>query len=96
MVFANQDPIDETDEQQDSTIDHPPDKPQRELRFGPLGSLEVLAILVSVFFVGTVALYGDALFATPTMDSTNTGKILDADEILQSDFNRLDTSVPFQ
>ena len=78
----------EDDEEMDESI-----KPRKELRFGPLGSLEVLAIVTSVFFAATVFLAGDVLLATPTQ---TTQTVFDADEVLQSDFRRIETSVPFQ
>jgi hypothetical protein len=70
------------------------DSSPKEIRLGPLGSLEVLAIVTSLFFVVTVALTGDILFAAPPESTPRV--ILDADELLQSDFRRIETSVPFQ
>ena len=72
-----------------------PDIPKKELRFGPFGSLDILVIAVSLFFVATVALVGkDVLLATPTTTETLQIKV-DADQILQSDFLRNENSVPF-
>ena len=67
--------------------------PIKELRWGPLGSLEVLAAVVSLFFAATVFLAGDALFAAP---SQSTPPKFDADEVLRQDFVRMETSVPFE
>ena len=70
------------------------DTPPKELRFGPLGSLDLLVIAVSLFFVATVAIVGkDALLATPTTETLQIK--VDADQILQSDFLRNENSVPF-
>jgi len=66
----------------------------RELRLGSMGSLEVLAIAVSLFFVATVLVSGDALFAPTTMTTTSVPKI-NADEVLQTDFLRNENSVSF-
>ncbi|CAB9526860.1 expressed unknown protein [Seminavis robusta] len=66
--------------------------PQKELRIGPFGSLEILAVAVSLFFVASVAVYGDALFAKP---ASNMPVVVDANEVLQSDFVRIESSVPF-
>ena len=72
------------------------DAPKKELRFGPFGSLDVLVIAVSLFFVATVALVGkDALLATPTTETLQQIKVVDADEVLRSDFLRNENSVPF-
>lgn len=68
--------------------------PPRELRFGPFGSLEVLAIVVALFFAATVFVVGgDTLFVTGT--SAAIPPTVNADEILRQDFVRMDTSVAF-
>ena len=71
------------------------EQPQpRELRLGPLGSLEVLAIVVALFFAVTVfAVGGDTLFVTGT--SAAIPSTVNADEILRQDFVRMETSVAF-
>lgn len=79
---------------QEDDNDNSPQQSQKELRVGPLGSLEVLAIVMSVFFVATVFFAGDVLFATPT-ETASSRILLDADEVLQSDFRRIETSVDF-
>jgi hypothetical protein len=68
---------------------------RKELQFGPFGSLQVLALVVSLFFSATVFFAGDLLFATPSKDASKV-PILDADEVLQKDFARIDSSVPFR
>ena len=65
---------------------------RNELRIGPFGSLELIAIVVSLVFLVTVYGAGDALFAKP---SPTTTKIVDADEILQEDFWKSDSPVSF-
>ena len=67
----------------------------KELRVGPLGSLEALAIVTSLFFVATVFGTGDALFATPT-GTTTPRPMVDAEQVLQQDFQRMETSVQFE
>lgn len=59
-----------------------------------LGSLEILALVVSAFFVATVSLSNGALFASPPTTPRNR-VVLDADEILKQDFNRDSSSVTF-
>jgi hypothetical protein len=71
-----------------------PSAPRKELLFGPLGSLEVLAFVVSLFFTATVLFAGDLLFATPSKYASKV-PILNAEEVLQKDFIRNDSSVPF-
>jgi hypothetical protein len=63
--------------------------PPKTLR---VGSLEALAIATSIFFIGIVYFLGDSLFATP---SGTIQAVIDADEVLKSDFVRIDSSVPF-
>lgn len=77
----------------------------QQLNFGGIGSLELLAIATSLFFVLLVAVAGDSLFASPTINAeeqvttTINGrqqrKIINADEVLRNDFTRIDTSVEF-
>mgnify|MGYP005854115119 CR=1 FL=1 len=83
---TNYDTMDKKSSNQETTT-------RKELRFGPLGSLEVLALLVSLFFVGAVATTGDLLFAKPSTISTI--EKVDAEQVLQSDFERMDSSVSF-
>jgi hypothetical protein len=59
------------------------------------GSLELLALAVSLFFIATVALAGDNLFATPPTSSESSRVIIDADAVLRDDFERLPSSVQF-
>ena len=56
------------------------------------GSLELLAIAVSIFFVATVTLGGDKLFAAPQPVPR---VIIDADAVLREDFERVSNSVEF-
>ena len=60
-------------------------------------SLELMAVAVSIFFIATVAIEGDNLFATPsTMQSGSSSRtIIDPDAVLRQDFERLPTSVEF-
>lgn len=60
-------------------------------------SLELMAVAVSLFFIATVAIEGDNLFATPsTMQSGSSSRtIIDPDAVLRQDFERLPTSVEF-
>jgi hypothetical protein len=60
-----------------------------------IGSLEILAIVVSAFFVATVILSDGALFASPSKTSSTSRVVLDANEILQQDFSRDASSVIF-
>ena len=77
---------------------------QIQLNLGGIGSLELLAIATSLFFVLLVSVFGDSLFAAPTytpedqMTTVNGRKqraIINADEVLKTDFTRIDTSVEF-
>jgi hypothetical protein len=77
-------------EHNNSAID---DSQQSKKELPLLGSLEVLAIVVSLFFTATVFLTGDVLLATP---STTPQTKINADEMLQSDFSKIETSVHFQ
>mmetsp|Transcript_7920 Transcript_7920/g.11471 ORF Transcript_7920/g.11471 Transcript_7920/m.11471 type:complete len:133 (+) Transcript_7920:100-498(+) len=54
--------------------------------------VEVMAVLVSIFFVIVVTLLGDQLFATP---STTSAVIIDADAMLRNDFRQVSSSVEF-
>ena len=60
-------------------------------------SLELMAVAVSLFYITTVAIEGDNLFATPsTMQSGSSSRtIIDPDAVLRQDFERLPTSVEF-
>jgi hypothetical protein len=59
------------------------------------GSLELLALAVSIFFIATVALSGDNLFATPPTSSESSRVNIDADAVLRDDFERSPSSVQF-
>lgn len=60
-------------------------------------SLELMAVAVSIFFIATVAIEGDNLFATPsTIQSGSSSRtIIDPDAVLRQDFERVPTSVEF-
>jgi hypothetical protein len=80
------------------TNDETPSAVQPESPFPQfqIGSLEILALIVSAFFVATVSLSNGALFATPPPTATTRTRIvLDADEILRQDFARDTSSVNF-
>lgn len=72
--------------------------PSEEKRFRY--SLELLAIAVSLFFVVTVYIVGDRLFViAPPITSEATApqrKLIDADALLQDEFNNIPSSVPFK
>lgn len=59
-------------------------------RGGP--PVEIVAVLVSLFFVAVVVLLGDQLFATPPVSPT---AIVDADALLRDEFRQVPSSVEF-
>lgn len=65
--------------------------------FDTFKSLQVLTVAVSLFFALVVGLVGDQLFvsAPPVSAQQRALQRVDADELLQSDFNRYDSSVSF-
>lgn len=82
----------------DTNDETPSSAEQRESLFPQfrIGSIEVLALIVSAFFVATASLSNGALFATPPPTATTRTRIvLDADEILRHDFARDSSSVNF-
>lgn len=68
-----------------------------ELMNNPTFSLELLAVVVSLFFVATVALVGgDKLFVTAPPGSPLTERVvIDADALLSEEFDRVSSSVKF-
>lgn len=61
----------------------------------PRGSLELLTLAVSLFFIGTVAVEGDRLFASAPSSSTQSRIVVDPDAVLKEDFERSNSSVQF-
>ena len=61
----------------------------------PRGSLELLALAVSLFFVATVAVEGDRLFASAPASTSQTRVTIDPDSVLKEDFERSMSSVQF-
>ena len=57
-----------------------------------VGSLELLALVVSMFFIATVSLGGDKIFAAP---QPVTSLVIDADAVLREDFERVLNSADF-
>ena len=58
--------------------------------FDTWASLQALAVAVSLFFAGTVFLFGDQLLSSPTVSSAEPRQILNPDTILREDFERYD------
>mmetsp|Transcript_33684 Transcript_33684/g.41283 ORF Transcript_33684/g.41283 Transcript_33684/m.41283 type:complete len:142 (-) Transcript_33684:298-723(-) len=64
----------------------------------PRGSIEALALGVSLFFAATVAIVGSDLFATaPSPPAGQPVQVIDADALLRDDFERYqkDSSIIF-
>ncbi len=61
----------------------------------PSYTLELLAVAVSLFFVATVALTGDKLIVTPPESSSVERVVIDAEALLQAEFDRVSSSVEF-
>jgi hypothetical protein len=59
--------------------------------FDNWASLQTLAVAVSLFFVGTVFLFGDQLLPSPTASSSEPRQILNPDTVLREDFTRYET-----
>jgi len=78
----------------DKESNETPSQTQPSLFQFRLGSLEILALVVSAFFVATVAFSDGAIFAPPAT-TTAPRVVLDADEILKQDFARDSSSVRF-
>jgi len=73
------------------------DKPSYlDLRLETFWSLELLAAVVSIFFAGTIFLAGDVLFAAPPSAQSTIQPRFNADKLLQEDFERMGTFVPFE
>lgn len=71
-------------------IQSSPNDDDSSSRGGP--PVEIVAVLVSLFFVAVVALLGDQLFATPPVSPTT---IIDADALLRDEFRQVPSSVEF-
>jgi len=74
--------------QNDENADKLPD-------LAPRGSLELLALAVSLFFIGTVAVEGDHLFSSAPLSTTQPRVAVDPDAVLKEDFERSMSSVQF-
>lgn len=61
----------------------------------PRGSLELLAFVASLFFVVTVVVEGDRLFAAAPSPTTKSRVVIDPDAVLKEDFDRSMSSVEF-
>lgn len=58
-------------------------------------SLPLFAVAVSLFFVMVATAFGGSLFVKSSSSSQQPPKIIDAESVLQQDYQRLDTSVTF-
>lgn len=92
LMSFNNDDGPETVETDNGRVD------QNAVTFDTFKSLQLLTVAVSIFFVALVGLAGDQLLPAPSSTSVQSQKMpqrLNADEILQADFNRYDSSVSF-
>ena len=67
-------------------------EPEPTQSFNTWASLQALAVAVSLFFAGTVFVFGDQLLPGPTASSIQPRQILNPDTILREDFARYDDS----
>ena len=89
----------ESDREEEEEADSIPSRNEQTTPYSFLidNSLELMAVAVSIFFIATVAIEGDNLFATPsTIQSGSSSRtIIDPDAVLRQDFERVPTSVEF-